>query len=724
MVHCCVVDCCNASHKIIMYKETNVRIGYHTFPKRDKSPKRYRLWLDRISRKDFVPSSCTVVCSQHFQESDFQTSFLQQTLMPDPKMKLNLKRTAVPSLDLRGTATCSNDPPATKKSSVYLRKKQVTEIMEGVASTSGVTADNKSNADYYFDNIYEQDFIGNEDILASTPTRDEDGGTGIGCQCELGQETLKNVLGISSDSDQNAENSYNDPKDLSYFLPSDIDETGSASDSESESENDPECEDETNGERVKNTMFISFWSSLLILLSVCNQCASPVENIRRSTTGSMLTVKTTCKKGHNFTWRSQPLVKRVPLGNVLIAGAVYLSGLTFQATKTFADTLKLQLMSNWTFYKHVKAWVAPVIRDIWHSQRTHNLDELRSKDMPKVWVGGDGQYDSPGHSAKYCTYTVMDILTEKIIDFFIIQKGQVTGDLEKAACDRLMTRLVVDESIPITLFLSDRHRGIGLLMRTKFPDIMHEFDVWHMAKSLMKKIQASTKQSTVIPEWHRSIRNHLWWSSKTCDGNADLLVEKFQSLMHHVCDEHSWEGEGNLFNKCEHTQLDEEERATKMWITPNSHDYQLLRKHITDKAFIKDLRHTNHFCHTGGIESYHNVRLKYMPKRVHFTYDGMTLRSMLAILDHNANIGRAVTGESVRYSKATKKWVLRSKFEKKSNLWREDLLAKISDVASGISPLPCTQEADHPPIPQNIAAFPKPTLETLQNTRFKRFERL
>jgi hypothetical protein len=434
-------------------------------------------------------------------------------------MKLVLKKSAVPSLHLRGTSTPStDDPPATKRASVYLRKKQIQEIMEDVttASTSVVTAADKSNADYDFYDIDEQDFIANEDIPASTPTRDEKIDSGIGCQCELGQETLKNALGITSDGDQNSDDSYKDLADFSYFLPSDIGDTESESDSdsdsESESENDIECEDEASGDGVKNTMFVTFWSSLLILFSVCNQCASPVAKIRRSVTGSMLTVKTTCEKGHNFTWRSQPLVNRVPLGNVLIAGAVYLSGLTFQATKTFAATLKLKFMSNWTFYKHVKAWVAPVIRDLWRSQRAQNIDELLSKDTTKVWVGGDGQYDSPGHSAKYCTYTVMDILTDKIIDFYIIQKGQVIGDLEKAACDRLMTRLVVDENVPITLFLSDRHRGIGLLMRTKFPDITHEFDVWHMAKSLMKKIQASTKQSTVIPQWHRSIRNHLWWS--------------------------------------------------------------------------------------------------------------------------------------------------------------------------------------------------------------------
>ena len=37
---------------------------------------------------------------------------------------------------------------------------------------------------------------------------------------------------------------------------------------------------------------------------------------------------------------------------------------------------------------------------------------------------GDGRSDSPGHSAKYGTYTVMDTDIEKIVDFEVIQ---VTG---------------------------------------------------------------------------------------------------------------------------------------------------------------------------------------------------------------------------------------------------------------------------------------------------------
>lgn len=42
----------------------------------------------------------------------------------------------------------------------------------------------------------------------------------------------------------------------------------------------------------------------------------------------------------------------------------------------------------------------------------------------------------------------------------------------------------------------------------------------------------------------------------------------------------------------------------------------------------------------GSLEVFHNVTLKYAPKRLHFAYDSMRARTELAIIDHNMNIGR------------------------------------------------------------------------------------
>ena len=36
-------------------------------------------------------------------------------------------------------------------------------------------------------------------------------------------------------------------------------------------------------------------------------------------------------------------------------------------------------------------------------------------------LAGDGRCDSPGHNAKYGTYSVMEVTTEKIVDFSVVQ---------------------------------------------------------------------------------------------------------------------------------------------------------------------------------------------------------------------------------------------------------------------------------------------------------------
>ena len=42
-----------------------------------------------------------------------------------------------------------------------------------------------------------------------------------------------------------------------------------------------------------------------------------------------------------------------------------------------------------------------------------------AKEQPKIDLLGDGRCDSPGYSAKYGTYTVLDSQTGHILDFHI-----------------------------------------------------------------------------------------------------------------------------------------------------------------------------------------------------------------------------------------------------------------------------------------------------------------
>lgn len=45
-------------------------------------------------------------------------------------------------------------------------------------------------------------------------------------------------------------------------------------------------------------------------------------------------------------------------------------------------------------------------------------------------------------------------------------------------------------------------------------------------------------------------------------------------------------------------------------------------------------------ANTGSLEVFHSSMLKYTQKRLHFSYDAMLARTQLAVMDHNANIGK------------------------------------------------------------------------------------
>ncbi|CAI6376865.1 unnamed protein product [Macrosiphum euphorbiae] len=315
----------------------------------------------------------------------------------------------------------------------------------------------------------------------------------------------------------------------------------------------------------------------------------------------------------------------------------------------------------------------------------------------------------------------MDVQTGKIIGFKLVKKLMVQGDLERYACGSLLNELVNEENCKIDIFLTDRHKGIRCDMRINHSNIEHEFDIWHISKSLMKRMKTLDKKYPDAFLWKTSISNHLWWSAQTCHGDGDLLVKKFTSILKHISNIHEWVEDGELI-KCEHAPLSNDEQRNKLWINQNSESYFALKKIITAKDCIKDLAHAKHFIHTGRLESYHNVRLKYMPKRIHLKYNGMYIRSILAIIDHNSNLNKNPIGEKVVYSKSLRKYTIKTRFEPTKSEWRRVLLENIQTAIRNGVPVVCEQFTySNKNAPKNIAPVTKPDLDDLKAKRFSRF---
>ena len=118
--------------------------------------------------------------------------------------------------------------------------------------------------------------------------------------------------------------------------------------------------------------------------------------------------------------------------------------------------------------------------------------------------------------------------------------------------------------------------------------------------------------------------------------------------------------------------------------------------------------------HTGALEVYHSLLLKYCEKRNHFSKEGMFVRTALAALDNNHNVGRsqAMTQSGdlrykVVYPKGRKDWVAKPITNAKSYdyiapMMRKVIEARCSDTSAPTAVQPPAQH------PRNIAPVPRP----------------
>ena len=104
------------------------------------------------------------------------------------------------------------------------------------------------------------------------------------------------------------------------------------------------------------------------LLKRCQRCGDVIIQQERKTVGSMLSISVTCHSGHTEQWKSQPVVKKKPLGNLLLAASILFTGNTFASISRLASCLNLQFFSESVFYDTQLKYLFPVINKAWEDE--------------------------------------------------------------------------------------------------------------------------------------------------------------------------------------------------------------------------------------------------------------------------------------------------------------------------------------------------------------------
>ena len=164
--------------------------------------------------------------------------------------------------------------------------------------------------------------------------------------------------------------------------------------------------------------FVVSESALYQILSVCQYCCSEATSYIQYTKGTLISTTSVCINGHISMWKNQPSHKSMPWSNLMTATAIMCSGVNAAKALKMFEHMSLQMFSSRTYTRLQSLHVAPSATVTWDSEQATLLQEMNNR---PVVLGDDARCYSPEYSAKYGSYTLMDLVTKKILDFQLVQ---------------------------------------------------------------------------------------------------------------------------------------------------------------------------------------------------------------------------------------------------------------------------------------------------------------
>ena len=169
------------------------------------------------------------------------------------------------------------------------------------------------------------------------------------------------------------------------------------------------------------------------------------------------------------------------------------------------DILNVKAISRITFFQHQQNYLQPAVHLVWTKQQK----SLLQQQGVTIAVAGDGRADSPGHSTKYGTYSLLKLVeedhccsisgrklhTNNVLMTWVhdnnycliyphsseMKSSYSTIIMEKQGLERAL-KFLKEGGIKLEVLVTDRHKIINKWLRESHSAIKHYFDVWHIAK--------------------------------------------------------------------------------------------------------------------------------------------------------------------------------------------------------------------------------------------------
>ncbi|KAH9378879.1 hypothetical protein HPB48_013448 [Haemaphysalis longicornis] len=143
--------------------------------------------------------------------------------------------------------------------------------------------------------------------------------------------------------------------------------------------------------------------------------------LRAQTLGSLAIVRTMCHCGVKE-WRSQPMQAKYAMGNVELAAAIVFTGCSPMQIIRFLQNAGICCFCERTFHRLQALYLLPAVDQVWKKQQVALLEAMKASGTGAK-LAGDSRADSPGHCAKFGTYSLLDTTLNKIVDVKLVEAG-------------------------------------------------------------------------------------------------------------------------------------------------------------------------------------------------------------------------------------------------------------------------------------------------------------
>ncbi|XP_077102143.1 uncharacterized protein LOC143753562 isoform X3 [Siphateles boraxobius] len=561
------------------------------------------------------------VCSEHFGPDDYKEN-------KDSTVR-RLKDTAIPTIFRVQTAgpSVSSSPMADSTSEQSSQTRDVACQTDAKPLTKSVGTQlsmKTSHVRYRRSGVQTTDTFSDIDSLSpaaglkcrdSTPIKGSSKRPRVDLEEEEDEETLMDTSSVEAPEEQDY--TFN-PTDTDTTLTETADMSAQAS-----------CPIHT----IRK--YIVYENCIMELFEVCPVCKRSC-SVRSQRIATFIRVEQLCKNcQYSRKWNSQPVLGSTPAGNLHISAAVYLCGASFYKFEKICSTMNLQLFKYDTFRRHSRLYVEPAIVHKWTHWQNETLDRLSVRE--RVIVGGDMRADSPGHSAKFGSYTLMDLQTNTVVDIQLVQSNEVGGSyhMEKVGLQRSLA-LLEARGVTLECIVTDRHPQIQKFLSER--NINQFYDVWHIEKGIARHLEniSKMKDCEKLRKWQRSIKNHIYWTASSSTTGPER-VAKWKSILNHVRNVHTHEDPN--FPACLHPL--KRSRDRNKWLVAGTQAFYKLQKVMTNTRILRDVTKLSPHHQTSSLESFHSVVLRFAPKNVVFPFLGMLCRLYLTAFHYNENAGRA-----------------------------------------------------------------------------------